>query len=106
MEFTGKVRRGLERREGTSERGTWAVQPFLFEESVDGRPESVVADVWDEKLRKWLLGNEGATVTITISTRARSYQGKMYNSLVCTEVFHMGKDVLTGLPRAAFRRAD
>ena len=84
MEFTGRIKKVLPLRSGTSQRtgNEWKSLPFIFEyfeHDTDRYPDSVVLETFDTNVIDNL--KEGMEVRCGFSHHTREYDGKTYNEL-------------------------
>jgi len=84
MEFTGRIKKILPMRTGTSARtgNDWKSLPFIFEyfeEDNKRFADSVVLETFDTKVIDNL--KEGMEVRVGFGHRTREYEGKHYNEL-------------------------
>ena len=84
MEFTGRIKKVLPLRSGTSQRtgNEWKSLPFIFEffeHDTDHYSQTVVLESFDTKVIDNL--KEGMEVRCGFEHRTREYDGKFYNEL-------------------------
>ena len=84
MEFTGRVKKLLPVRSGTSQRtgNEWRALPFIFEyheHETDRYADEVLLETFDEKVIDNL--EEGMEVICGFGHRTQEWQGKTYNDI-------------------------
>lgn len=82
MEFQGRIKKVLQLRSGTSQRGEWKALPFIFEffeHETDRYADTVLLETFDTKVIENL--KEGMEVICGFGHRTREYEGKTYNEL-------------------------
>jgi GTP cyclohydrolase III len=84
MEFTGRVKKLLPVRSGTSQRtgNEWRALPFIFEyheHETDRYADEVLLETFDERVIDNL--EEGMEVICGFGHRTREYDGKIYNDI-------------------------
>ena len=82
MELEGKIARKLNVQTGTSARGAWAKQDFIFEYQEGNYPSQVCMNVWGEdkvkELEKFQVGDK---VKISFNLSSREYNGRWYTDV-------------------------
>lgn len=84
MEFTGRVKKLLPVRSGTSQRtgNEWRALPFIFEyheHETDRYADEVLLETFDERVIDNL--EEGMEIICGFGHRTREYDGKIYNDI-------------------------
>lgn len=82
MELEGRIVRKLNVQTGTSARGAWAKQEFIFEYQEGNYPSQVCMNVWGEdkvkELEKYQIGDK---VKISFNLSSREYNGRWYTDV-------------------------
>ncbi len=82
MELEGRIVRKLNVQTGTSARGAWAKQEFVFEYQEGNYPSQVYMNVWGEDkvkdLEKYQVGDK---VKISFNLSSREYSGRWYTDV-------------------------
>lgn len=82
MELEGRIVRKLNVQTGTSARGAWAKQEFIFEYQEGNYPSQVCMNVWGEdkvkELEKYQIGDK---VKVSINLSSREYNGRWYTDV-------------------------
>ena len=82
MELEGKIARKLNVQTGTSARGAWAKQEFVFEYQEGNFPSQVCMNVWGEdkvrELEKFQIGDK---VKVSFNLSSREYNGRWYSDI-------------------------
>ena len=82
MELEGRIVRKLNVQTGTSTRGAWAKQDFIFEYQEGNYPSQVCMNVWGEdkvkELEKYQVGDK---VKISFNLSSREYNGRWYTDV-------------------------
>ena len=82
MELEGRIARKLNVQTGTSARGAWAKQDFIFEYQEGNYPSQVCMNVWGEdkvkELEKYQVGDK---VKISFNLSSREYNGRWYTDV-------------------------
>ena len=82
MELEGRIVRKLNVQTGTSARGAWAKQEFIFEYQEGSYPSQVCMNVWGEDkvkdLEKYQIGDK---VKIAFNLSSREYNGRWYTDV-------------------------
>lgn len=82
MELEGRIARKLAVQTGTSSRGSWAKQEFVFEYQEGNYPSQVCMNVWGEDkvkdLEKYQVGDR---VKISFNLSSREYNGRWYTDV-------------------------
>ena len=84
MEFTGRIKKLLPVRSGTSQRtgNDWRALPFIFEyyeHESDRYADNVLLETFEEKVIDNL--EEGMEIICGFGHRTREYDGKIYNDI-------------------------
>lgn len=82
MELEGRIVRKLSVQSGSSARGTWSKQEFIFEYQEGNYPSQVCMNVWGEEkvkdLEKYQVGDK---VKISFNLSSREYNGRWYTDV-------------------------
>lgn len=82
MELEGRIARKLNVQTGTSARGTWAKQEFIFEYQEGNYPSQVCMNVWGEDkvkdLEKYQVGDK---VKVSFNLSSREFNGRWYTDV-------------------------
>ena len=82
MELEGRIVRKLNVQSGTSARGAWAKQEFIFEYQEGNYPSQVCMNVWGEDkvkdLDKYQVGDK---VKVSFNLSSREYNGRWYTDV-------------------------
>ena len=82
LELEGRIARKLGVQTGTSARGTWSKQEFIFEYQEGNFPSQVCMNVWGEEkvkdLEKYQVGDK---VKISFNLSSREYNGRWYTDV-------------------------
>ena len=82
MELEGRIARKLNVQTGTSARGTWAKQEFVFEYQEGNFPSQVCMNVWgDDKVRELDKYQVGDKVKVSFNLSSREYNGRWYTDV-------------------------
>lgn len=82
MELEGRIARKLNVQTGTSARGTWAKQEFIFEYQEGNFPSQVCMNVWgDDKVKELEKYQVGDKVKISFNLSSREYNGRWYTDV-------------------------
>ena len=82
MELEGKIARKLNAQTGTSSRGAWAKQEFIFEYQEGNYPSQVCMNVWgDDKVKELDKYQVGDKVKISFNLSSREYNGRWYTDV-------------------------
>ncbi len=82
LELEGRIARKLNVQTGTSARGTWSKQEFIFEYQEGNYPTQICMNVWgDEKVRDLEKYNVGDRVKISFNLSSREYNGRWYTDV-------------------------
>ena len=82
LELEGRIARKLNVQTGTSTRGAWSKQEFIFEYQEGQFPTQVCMNVWGEdkvkELDKYQVGDK---VKISFNLSSREYNGRWYTDV-------------------------
>ena len=82
LELEGRIARKLNVQTGTSTRGAWSKQEFIFEYQEGQFPTQVCMNVWGEdkvkELDKYQVGDK---VKIAFNLSSREYNGRWYTDV-------------------------
>ena len=82
MELEGRIARKLNVQTGTSARGAWAKQEFIFEYQEGQYPSQVCMNVWGEDkvkdLEKYQVGDK---VKVSFNLSSREFNGRWYTDV-------------------------
>ena len=82
MELEGRIARKLNVQTGTSARGAWAKQEFIFEYQEGNYPSQVCMNVWgDDKVKELDKYQVGDKVKISFNLSSREYNGRWYTDV-------------------------
>ena len=82
LELEGRIVRKLNVQSGTSARGTWSKQEFIFEYQEGNFPSQVCFNVWgDDKVRELEKYQVGDKVKIAFNLSSREYNGRWYTDV-------------------------
>ena len=82
LELEGRIVRKLNVQSGTSARGAWSKQEFIFEYQEGNFPSQVCFNVWgDDKVRELEKYQVGDKVKVSFNLSAREYNGRWYNDI-------------------------
>ncbi len=82
LELEGRIARKLNVQTGTSARGTWSKQEFIFEYQEGNFPTQVCMNVWgDEKVRDLEKYQAGDKVKVSFNLSSREYNGRWYTDV-------------------------
>lgn len=82
LELEGRIARKLNVQTGTSARGAWSKQEFIFEYQEGNFPAQVCMNVWGEdKVRELEKYQVGDKVKVSFNLSAREYNGRWYNDV-------------------------
>ena len=77
LELEGRIVRKLNVQSGTSARGAWSKQDFIFEYQEGNFPSQLCMNVWGEdKVRDLARYKDGDKVKISFTLRRREYNGR------------------------------
>ena len=82
MELEGRIARKLAVQTGTSARGAWAKQEFVFEYQEGNFPSQVCMNVWgDDKVKELEKYRDGDKVKVSFNLSSREYNGRWYTDV-------------------------
>ncbi len=82
LELEGRIARKLNVQSGTSARGAWSKQEFIFEYQEGNFPTQVCMNVWgEEKVRELEKYQVGDKVKVSFNLSSREYNGRWYNDV-------------------------
>ena len=82
LELEGRIARKLTVQTGTSARGAWSKQEFIFEYQEGNFPAQVCMNVWGEdKVRELDKYQVGDKVKVSFNLSSREYNGRWYNDV-------------------------
>ena len=82
MELEGRIARKLPVQTGTSARGAWAKQEFIFEYQEGSFPSQVCMNVWgDDKVKELDKYQVGDKVKVSVNLSSREYNGRWYTDV-------------------------
>ncbi len=82
LELEGRIARKLNVQTGTSARGAWAKQEFIFEYQEGNFPTQVCMNVWgDEKVKDLEKYQVGDKVKVSFNLSSREYNGRWYTDV-------------------------
>lgn len=82
MELEGRIARKLNVQTGTSARGSWAKQEFIFEYQEGNFPSQVCMNVWGEdKVKDLERYQVGDKVKVSFNLSSREYNGRWYTDV-------------------------
>ncbi len=82
LELEGRIARKLNVQTGTSARGTWAKQEFIFEYQEGNFPTQLCMNVWgDEKVKDLEKYQVGDKVKVSFNLSSREYNGRWYTDV-------------------------
>ena len=82
LELEGRITQKLPVQQGTSARGAWAKQEFIFEYQEGNFPAQICMNVWGEdKVRDLDKYQVGDKVKISFNLSSREYNGRWYTDV-------------------------
>ena len=82
LELEGRIVRKLNVQNGSSARGPWSKQEFIFEYQEGNFPTQVCMNVWGEdKVRDLARHNDGDKVKVSFHLRSREHNGRWYTDV-------------------------
>lgn len=82
LELEGRIARKLSVQTGTSARGAWSKQEFVFEYQEGSFPTQVCMNVWGEdKVRDLDRYQVGDKVKVSFNLSSREYNGRWYTDV-------------------------
>lgn len=99
MELEGRIARKMNVQTGTSARGAWAKQEFIFEYQEGNFPSQVCMNVWGEDKVKELERHQvGDRVKVAFNLSSREYNGRWYTDVRAWRIESVGSPLLTMRP--------
>ncbi len=99
LELEGRIARKLNVQTGTSARGSWSKQEFIFEFQEGNFPTQVCMNVWgDEKVRDLEKYQVGDRVKISFNLSSREYNGRWYTDVRAWRIEPAGAAVPSDAP--------
>ena len=96
LELEGRIVRKLGVQTGTSARGAWSKQEFVFEYQEGNFPTQVCMNVWGEdKVRELDKYQVGDKVRISFNLGSREYNGRWYTDVRAWRIEPAGSSVQT-----------
>ena len=97
LELEGRIVRKLGVQTGTSARGTWSKQEFVFEYQEGNFPTQVCMNVWGEdKVRDLDKYQVGDKVKVAFNLSSREYNGRWYTDVRAWRIEPAGDVQQTG----------
>lgn len=90
MQFQGRIYKLFPVQSGTSQRGEWTKQDFIFEyfeQPTDRYADRVLLSIMNDRIREYDL-HEGDEVIIGFGHNTREYQGRYFNDV---RLYHFEK---------------
>ena len=82
LELEGRIVRKLNVQNGSSARGPWSKQEFIFEYQEGNFPTQGCMNVWGEdKVRDLARHNDGEKVKVSFNLSSREYNGRWYTDV-------------------------
>ncbi len=82
LELEGRIARKLNVQTGTSARGAWSKQEFIFEYQEGSFPTQICMNVWGEdKVRDLEKYQVGDKVKVSVNLSSREYNGRWYTDV-------------------------
>ena len=82
LELEGRIARKLNVQTGTSARGAWSKQEFIFEYQEGNFPTQVCMNVWgDDKVRDLDKYQVGDKVKVSFNLSSREFNGRWYTDV-------------------------
>ncbi len=82
LELEGRIARKLNVQTGTSARGVWSKQEFIFEYQEGSFPTQICMNVWgEEKVRDLEKYQVGDKVKVSVNLSSREYNGRWYTDV-------------------------
>ena len=82
LELEGRIVRKLGVQSGTSARGAWSKQEFVFEYQEGNFPTQVCMNVWgDDKVKELDKYQVGDKVKVSFNLSSREYNGRWYTDV-------------------------
>ena len=82
LELEGRIARKLNVQTGTSARGAWSKQEFIFEYQEGNFPSQICMNVWgDDKVKELDKYQVGDKVKISFNLSSREFNGRWYTDV-------------------------
>ena len=82
LELEGRIARKMNVQSGTTARGAWSKQEFVFEYQEGNFPSQVCMHVWgDDKVRELDKYQVGDKVKVSFNLGSREYNGRWYTDV-------------------------
>ena len=82
LELEGRIARKMNVQGGTTARGAWSKQEFIFEYQEGNFPSQVCMHVWgDDKVRELDKYQVGDKVKVSFNLGSREYNGRWYTDV-------------------------
>ena len=82
LELEGRIARKMTVQSGTSARGAWSKQEFIFEYQEGNYPTKVLMHVWgDDKVRELDKYQVNDKVKVSFNLSSREYNGRWYTDV-------------------------
>ena len=82
LELEGRIARKLNVQTGTSARGAWSKQEFIFEYQEGNFPSQICMNVWGEdKVRELDKYQAGDKVKVSFNLSSREFNGRWYTDV-------------------------
>lgn len=92
MELEGRIVRKLNVQTGTSAKGPWSKQDFIFEYQEGNYPSQVCMNVWgDDKVKDLARYKDGDKVKISFNLSSREYNGRWYTDVRAWKIEPVGQ---------------
>ena len=102
LELEGRIARKLPVQQGTSARGAWAKQEFIFEYQEGNFPSQICMNVWGEdKVRDLDKYQVGDKVKIAFNLSSREYNGRWYTDVRAWRIEPAGQQAYAAAAPAA-----
>ena len=89
LELEGRIARKMNVQTGTSARGAWSKQEFIFEYQEGSFPSQICMNVWgDDKVRDLDKYQVGDKVKISFNLSSREYNGRWYTDVRAWRIEH------------------
>ena len=99
MELEGRIARKLNVQTGTSARGNWAKQEFIFEYQEGNFPSQVCMNVWGEdKVKELDRFQVGDKVKVSFNLSSREYNGRWYTDVRAWRIETVGAPAAAPVP--------
>ena len=91
LELEGRIARKLPVQQGTSARGAWAKQEFIFEYQEGNFPTSLCMNVWGaDKVKELERFQVGDKVKVSLNLSSREYNGRWYTDVRAWKIEPIG----------------